>query len=265
MSTPSTRKLPSFPLYAQDFLVGTTFMTPAQRGGYIVLLCHQWVHGGLPDNEEVVSQMAGISGIDLALVWQKFACDSDGMRRNSRLEKVRREVGAFSSKQSANAKSGWEKRKKAPKANANRNAKRHAASDAKGMPKTCSSSSDEVHPIVPQRDASAEDDWDEDKECCHVIWDGHPQKARGRSSKVQVEKAWKAIPAKERPSHDSLIDALVKWRASEEWKREDGRFASGVHLWVKHRKWQVEPTAGPRHGEEDSFLGRQKRSNEVSI
>lgn len=245
MSTSSTRKPPAFPLYAQDFLVGTTFMTPAQRGGYVVLLCHQWVHGGLPDNLESAALLSGISGIDLALVWQKFACDSDGMRRNARLERVRAELGAFSAKQSGNAKKGWEKRRNAPRKNAKGNAK----SDAKGVPKTCSSSSSSYTPIVPKGDAG-----DDDEKIVSAIWNGHPQRGRTRSSQAKVAAAWKAIPKRERPSLEAITSSLARWRACEDWRKQGGQYVPGAHLWVKDRKWTVTPAEDDAGKQGEGFV-----------
>ena len=63
-------KNPAFQFYASDWLGSTkrAMMTPAQRGAYIDLLCHQWGDEtcSLPDDDEL---LAGLSGLGEA--WGK--------------------------------------------------------------------------------------------------------------------------------------------------------------------------------------------------
>jgi len=59
-------KDPSFPFYANDWLSSTkrALMTPAQRGAYVDLLCHQWNDPdcSLPDDDESLAVLSGLLG-----------------------------------------------------------------------------------------------------------------------------------------------------------------------------------------------------------
>lgn len=95
-------KDPAFPLYTQDFLTGTMFMSYEQTGIYIKLLCAQHQHGGL------IPRLAFNSIVGQHdLVREKFIETSDGFF-NKRLmdEMVKRQQK--SSSLSDNAKKRWE-------------------------------------------------------------------------------------------------------------------------------------------------------------
>jgi uncharacterized protein YdaU (DUF1376 family) len=128
---------PAFQLYAQDFLVGTADMAPAEVGAYIRLLCYQWVKSGLPNDPDKLASMAGCHGNATAMPLHKFGICEDGFLRNERLEKIRSEQNEYRAKQAQNAKNGWEKR--------HGNAKPYAVAMPshmpEGMPNACSSSS----------------------------------------------------------------------------------------------------------------------------
>lgn len=83
-----------FPLYVTDFLNSrkVRVMTPEAVGIYILLLCHQWDGGPLPEDTVVLSNLANGAHPDdvLAVLEQCFSKRSDGWV-NERLEQVRGE------------------------------------------------------------------------------------------------------------------------------------------------------------------------------
>lgn len=106
---------PAFQLYAQDFLVGTAELTAEEVGAYIRLLCYQWVKGGLPNDENKLAHLAGLTEISgglslgyvLGNVLVKFRLSpEDNLWRNERLEVVRREQAEYREKQANNGKGG---------------------------------------------------------------------------------------------------------------------------------------------------------------
>jgi uncharacterized protein YdaU (DUF1376 family) len=112
--TPETpkRRAPAFPLYADDFLAGTSDMSAEEVGGYVRLLCHQWSKGGLPNDEERLGRMAGLIGSPcLRYVIAKLTLYEDGLLRHPRLERIRAENEAWKAKQAESgakgAKSRW--------------------------------------------------------------------------------------------------------------------------------------------------------------
>jgi hypothetical protein len=73
------------------------------------------------------------------------------------------------------------------------------------------------------------------------LWEESPPVSRTRSSKKQVADEWKKIPAKDRPGESQLIEAIRKWSRCEDWRKDDGQYLQGLHLWIKNRKWEVDP------------------------
>lgn len=87
--------------------------------------------------------------------------------------------------------------------------------------------------ICPQADDSCTVD---------LIWNiAHPT-GKSRSSTKQLAAAWKAIPATLKPSVDTLSKSLTQWLESADWAEDGGKYVPGIHLWIKNRKWEVEPT-----------------------
>ena len=100
-------KLPYFKFYPQDFLVGTSFMTPAEVGGYIRLLCVSWEKGGIPRDNKIISRITGCDTEENLNILDKFVI-LDDLFINERLEEVRKELELFSNKQSNRAKKRWD-------------------------------------------------------------------------------------------------------------------------------------------------------------
>ena len=107
-------KSPAFPLYAQDFLLGTMFMDFADIGRYIKLLAFQWDKLKIPKNK---------LGLLVGLYWDDFSPDlrekfieKDDFIFNERLEEIREQKNKFHDKQSVNGLKGGR-----PKANNNPN------------------------------------------------------------------------------------------------------------------------------------------------
>jgi hypothetical protein len=78
------------------------------------------------------------------------------------------------------------------------------------------------------------------------LWDVSPPYSRQRSSKKLVFEAWEKVKALDRPSKDDLIKAMKAWCSCDDWKKDGGQYAQGLHLWIKHHKWESLPesTAG---------------------
>jgi uncharacterized protein YdaU (DUF1376 family) len=88
---------PWFPFYAADFLndLRSALLTPAERGYYITLLCHEWIEDGLPDDPEQLAALLKLTPRQFRKVWAKlttcFAIQA-GRLINPRLEAVRHEL-----------------------------------------------------------------------------------------------------------------------------------------------------------------------------
>ena len=82
------------PLYVSDFVVSTQSLTQSQLGAYIRLLCFAWSEGGLPNDYEACSRIAGgIPKEDWAVIRKRLqvfdAGTSEERLSHPRMEKVR--------------------------------------------------------------------------------------------------------------------------------------------------------------------------------
>lgn len=98
---------PAFQFYASDFIMGTSFLTAEETGGYIRLLCYQWTNGFIPNKKPLLKQLTGVFDDDaLESILKKFKLDAAGNLLNERLESTRSNYEQFLNKQSGNGKKG---------------------------------------------------------------------------------------------------------------------------------------------------------------
>lgn len=74
------------------------------------------------------------------------------------------------------------------------------------------------------------------------IWGMVPQISRTRSSQVKVKKAWDKIKPADKPSLETLTEALEAWKTTEKWREG---YAEGLHIWINDRQWLNLPTPEP--------------------
>lgn len=91
MSEPSAIKdAPAFDFYPERWLAGVQVMSDPEQLAYLRLLCHQWMMQGLPEDQATLKRLAGGKGVTEFVVG-KFPLESDGKRRNRRLEEIRKQ------------------------------------------------------------------------------------------------------------------------------------------------------------------------------
>ena len=96
-----------------------------------------------------------------------------------------------------------------------------------------------------------------------ALWSAAPKKSRERSSKKQVKGEWLRLGATARPSTKEALDALEAWKVSEKW--QEG-YAEGLHLWIRHRKWEDLPESAqePQPSAQDLAGGRKLKIKTVA-
>lgn len=100
-------KAPAFQFYPADFLAGTVFMTAAEVGAYIRLLCHEWQQGSIPADPARLAMLTGLPAAKHNPVLEKFQPSPDGKGLiNRRLEEIRQEQLDYRAKQAANGAKG---------------------------------------------------------------------------------------------------------------------------------------------------------------
>jgi hypothetical protein len=76
------------------------------------------------------------------------------------------------------------------------------------------------------------------------LWNVFPPTSKGRSSKAQLFKQWKATTHK--PNEETVMESARRWADCYDWTKDGGQWAQGAHRWIKDRKWESEPPPPPR-------------------
>lgn len=124
---------PYFPLYVEDFAMGTAAMTPTAVGIYARCLCHQWAHGFVPNDRIAIARLSGALPNEVDEAWESLTAKlketSSGRLQNARLERERAEMLEKIERRSTAGKAGAEARW----GNGNRN----ATAVANALPTEC--------------------------------------------------------------------------------------------------------------------------------
>jgi uncharacterized protein YdaU (DUF1376 family) len=108
-------KSPAFQFYPKDYLsdINVQVMSLSERGAYMNLLCHEWLEGGLPDDDDILSILSGLGkewfGKSGEKIRKCFTIKS-GKFINPRLEKERKNQKERKKKRSDAGKKGNETR-----------------------------------------------------------------------------------------------------------------------------------------------------------
>ena len=65
----------------------------------------------------------------------------------------------------------------------------------------------------------------------NAFWSEYPKKVK----KPDAVKAWKKLPPSVRPS--DVIDGVKRWKKSEQWTRDGGRFIPNPATWLNNQQW----------------------------
>lgn len=90
------------------------------------------------------------------------------------------------------------------------------------------------------------------------LWQAYPERGRRRSSRKKMLDAWRRIPAKERVPVSDLLTSLEAWKATEDWRKQDGEFVPALDRWLRDRKWADPPEPTTTNPTEADFLGGRK-------
>lgn len=91
MAGEKKNKAPAFQFYVKDYLTDhdVVLMTLEQQGAYVRLLCHQWLEGSIPADQEILARLLTVSRSRMKVIWagigMKFRDAGDGRLANERL------------------------------------------------------------------------------------------------------------------------------------------------------------------------------------
>lgn len=73
---------PAFLMYSKDWIRGTAYMTPAEKGVYIDLLCHQHQDGSIPTDIKRIARLVGLSMEEFNPIWEVVGKKFNGKNEN---------------------------------------------------------------------------------------------------------------------------------------------------------------------------------------
>lgn len=98
---------PWMPFYPADYLADTRRLTTEQHGAYLLLLMDSWVSGTLPDDDAVLSRVAGLDAerwAQVRPVIARYFQIADGQWVHARIERERENAQAHAQASSERAK-----------------------------------------------------------------------------------------------------------------------------------------------------------------
>jgi uncharacterized protein YdaU (DUF1376 family) len=105
------KKPPSFDFYPDDFIGGTYHLSPTAIGIYVRLLCWQWSHGEIPEEENSLLRICGCNTDEWQAAWKelesKFPKANGGARRNERLNTEREHKARIREANAMNGSRRW--------------------------------------------------------------------------------------------------------------------------------------------------------------
>ena len=91
--------------------------------------------------------------------------------------------------------------------------------------------SESINPPLPPSGGNARDPYSAEFE---LFWHAYPKK----TGKDAAFRAWKAKKREKRlPSVDDLIAAIDKWRDTDKWQEDGGRFVPNPATWINQARW----------------------------
>lgn len=261
-------KDPAFMFYTNDWLSSTirVLMSPAQRGAYIDLLCHQWNDEtcSLPDDDEVLAVLSG-----LGEGWLNGSCDllrrcfpkSDtlvGRIANKKLLELKDERDAWKEKcRKGGLKSSKNRKLRSVKGSSTTVATKR---ELKGNSSSSSSSSiiddTNVSSTKPTKVAVATSDFD-------TFWNAilkiapHKAKAKAETAKRYAE----ALALLRKRGEPSPTDFL-RQRAEAYYASDEGQtqYANGPAPWLNKGRYDDDPSAWARS---QKFSGHPQTGDDV--
>ena len=212
-----------FPLYVYHFSVdeNVALMTNEQVGVYIRLLCHEWIHGSIPEDLPALAGLARTTTEHMETIWPGVApcfTSRNGRLINRRLEEERVQAN----KRLAGARKGG--KGAAEKAAAKRRSLQGSAA-----------------PVPVQVET---EDWDRES-AFGFIWELYPLKGRVKrplSEQYFIEKVLHEADFSE------MLTALRpggKWAVSDKWAKG---FVMNLPEWLNQERWRETPESADGAG-----------------
>ncbi len=138
------------PFYVADYLADTMHLTAAEHGGYLMLICHYWKTGPIPNDDERLATITklGDAWSNARSILLAFFEHCDGMLVHRRIDQEKADAIDNKTRKQAKAKDAAAKRW-------SKHASSNAQSNAQAMPDRCPSPSPSPTSIKPKSKADS--------------------------------------------------------------------------------------------------------------
>ena len=223
----TTKKYHWFPFYYLDWMtdLNVQMLSHAEKGLYLDMLCSCFNEDGLPTDNAMLQRLFKCDADDLKMVVTLFH-ERDGKLHNKKLDEVR----------DAQAEVSKQKSKAGKKSAQARKAK--ALMDSTPVEHV-------LNPVATERqqnptsrvEESRVEEIKDNTPLVEEVWSNTPKMGKSRSSKAKLTKAIDKADA----NRDQIMMGLRAWLDSDDWKKDDGQFVQGIHIWVNDCKWENPP------------------------
>ncbi len=261
--------LPYMQLYVADYLADTAHLTTEEHGAYLLLLFSYWQTGKplRADRLASVSRLSNERWTDVERTLEDFFHISNGTWTHFRVEADLEKVGSKSKKNSESGKASARAR-----ALAKQQLEESLASNAStDVPTNVATNVERTHQrnVNHARSGDTDTDTDTDTEqkqdqkpsspsklddgMFQKFWSVYPNK----KAKGSAEKAWAKIKPDQLLS-ETIVQAVMKQRASEDWTKDGGKFVPHPATWLNAKRWEDEvKPAGQSISKHSGFSGQR--------
>lgn len=216
------KKSPAFQFYPEDWLTDrdVIFMTPAQEGAYLRLICYCWIDNdnSIPDDDDQLSALCRIDKGALRVVKAKFIQHptKDGFLTHSRLQKEAEKQRVWREKSAKGGKASSKKRIE----NKRKNKGGSRVVQPKGNTLSLSLSLDSSQ-------------LSKDNICAfEEFWKEYPRKINKKKSETAYKAALKGI------NHEQLINHTRKFAEAHKIAGTEKQFIPHATTWLNGKRWE---------------------------
>lgn len=237
----SMAALPYIQLHIAEYLADTAHLTPTQHGAYLLLIFNYWQRAeSLNNSNERLACVARMSNSEWAenrgVLAEFFEVSGDRWvhpRIERDLTQVNEKIAKKSMAGKASAKQAIIKRSTDDEQVLNTCPTNKIREDKDSKPLRAKDALDDVGKPIPQNQShSKPDDFDQ-------FWSAYPTKV----GKEAARKAWGR--AKQKPSLETILQALTKQKTSARWTKEGGQYIPNPATWINQGRWADEIEEAP--------------------
>lgn len=199
------------PLYVSDYLGDTRRLTTLEHGAYLLLIMEYWLHGGIPDDDSELAEIAGLEPEEWARIRNRLARLFMPGWRHKRIDAELAKAAEISGKRKANAERRWSKGNAiALQEQVTCNARARVPQPQPQPPSSSTSEEDILLPLSDEpKKAKPKRNKNEYPDDFERFWRDYPRSPN--MSKPQALKEWKKLGPEDRDAAIRSLPAFKGW------------------------------------------------------